>query len=259
MIRRFRTITFGALAATTLLIAAACGGSESVDEAEKLFEAPPWQGEESYVYQLSTRGEDNAGTCTLVTEPEFEPGRTKLSRLCENGPYRDDGVAIVESQTLQPFSAERVVFDGEKNRRTIYTNTYRETDVLFEADVDGKLNDTTRDLPTPTDRMPDPGWYEDESLLWLARGIPLRKGFEGTYAHVINAGLPRLLEVDVVVEGPEKVEAGDQEYEAWHVQFRRSDNIYRVWVETGGVHRVVRAQIEDVVYELIPEGSVAQP
>lgn len=259
MIHRFRTITLGALAATTLLVVAACGGSESVDEAQKLFESPAWEGHESYVYQLSRRGEDNAGTCTLVTEPEFEPGRTKLSRLCENGPYRDDAEAIVDSQTLQPFSSQRIVFDGEKNRRTIYTNTYRETDVLFEADVNGKLNETTRDLPTPTSKMPDPGWYEDESLFWLARGIPLRDGFEGTYAHIINAGLPRVLEVDVVVKGPETVEAGGQEYEAWHVQFRRSDNIYRVWVETGGVHRVVRAQIEDTTYKLMPGSSVSRP
>jgi len=252
LIRRpLRTITFGAIAATTLLVAAACGGTETIDRADKVFEAPPWQGEESYVYEL-TRGDDHYGACTLLTEPEVEPGRTRLSRICGEGQKRDEGTVLVDSQTLEPFLAERVIADGEKDRLTTYTNTYNATEVLFEADTNGKVNDTTRELPEPTDEMPNPGWYEDESLLWLARGIPLRAGFEGTYAHVINAGLPRILEVDIEVRGPEKVEAGDQEFEAWLVRFDRDGSVYRVWVETADLHRVVRAQIEDVIYELQP-------
>lgn len=259
MIRPVRTLSFVALAATALLLAAACGGSEDIDDAEKVFEAPPWQGAESYVYQLSTKGDDNAGTCTLATEPDAEPGRTRLSRTCANEPYSDNGTVLVDANTLQPVQSEREFYDGKKDRRTIYKTTYRDTDVLFEANVNGKPDHTTRDLPTPTADMPDPGWYDDESLLWLARGIPLRDGFEGTYAHVINAGQPRILEVTVAVKGPEKVKVGDQEFEAWNVRFERDESVYRVWVDTDGTHKVVRAQIEDIVYELTSEQGLARP
>ncbi|MCC7363918.1 MAG: DUF3108 domain-containing protein [Dehalococcoidia bacterium] len=233
------------------LLAAACG-DDSHGPTARVFEAAPWNGPETYEYQLSVRGDEDAGRCTLKTEPEVEPGRTKLSRLCSEDEYRDDGEVIVDSTTLQPFSAQRTFIDGEKDRTTVYVTTYRDTDVLFEADVNGKTSETTRELPEPTEESPEPVWHDDESLLWLVRGVPLRAGFTGTYAHVINAGQPRVLTVDIEVDEPETVEYEGGEAEAWKVTVKREKSTYRVWVETAAPHRVLRAQIESVTYTLIP-------
>ena len=247
------------VAATALVFGAACGGGEDHGPTTKVFEAPPWQGPETYSYNLRTKGDENAGTCQLQTEPNVEPGRTRLVRLCSNPPYADNGNVLVDSQTLQPFLSERTVTDDEKGRRTTYTNTYRETDVLFQANVNGKPSETTRDLPAPTEESPEPGWYDDESLLWLARGIPLRDGYTGTYAHVINAGQPRVLTVDVKVNGTEKITINGRDYQTWKVEFKRENSLYRAWVEQSGPHRVIRAQIEDYFYDLQDDGSVRVP
>lgn len=250
MIFRPRKLLFLSVATTALLVSAACSDGGDSGPTAEIFEAPPWEGAETYTYNLRTRGEDTAGTCTLETEPNVEPGRTRLVRLCSNAPYHDDGNVLVDSETLEPFVAERTVTDDEKGRQTVYTNTYRETDVLFEANVNGKPSETTRELPTPTDEAPEPGWYDDESLLWLARGIPLRDGWEGSYAHVINAGQPRVLTVDVKVNGTETIDIDGRQYATWKVEFRRENSLYRVWVEQEDTHRVIRAQIEDYFYDL---------
>ncbi|MGE5595798.1 MAG: DUF3108 domain-containing protein [Hyphomicrobiales bacterium] len=258
MTPRLRTLALVLVAALGLGAAVACSSDDSLDPTAPIVESIPWTGKETYTYQLSTRGEDDAGTCQLITEPDIEPGHTKLSRLCANDPYRDDGNVIVDSGTLRPVRSERVFVDGKKDRTTTYTTTYQGSEVVFEANVNGKMSDTTRELPEPTDDAPDPAWYDDESLLWLARSLPLRAGFKGTYAHVINAGQPRVLDVDVKVDGTEKVKVGEQEFEAWKVEFRREGTRYLVWVEPAEPHRVLRAQIEDVAYELRPE-SLASP
>ena len=50
------------------------------------------------------------------------------------------------------------------------------------------MRNTSRDLPEPTEEWPTPGWYDDESLFWLVRGVELREDYEDHYTHVINAG-----------------------------------------------------------------------
>ena len=217
-------------------------------------EAIPWSSDESYEYNLEIEGVDETGTCTLKTEPEFEPGLTRLSRLCgsEKG-NRDDGMATVDSETLRPHSSERTRLEAESGDMVTWRSTYRAGEVYFEADDDGDTNETTRDLPQPTEDAPNPAWYDDESLFWVARTVPLREGFEGRYAHVINAGLPRVLGADIEVEGIEEAEFEGGKAEAWKVEFGRDNTRYTVWVELEAPHRVLRAQVEGATYKLIPQ------
>lgn len=242
------------LAAVALLGAlalVACTGDD--DKAtQRVFAAPPWTGQESYNYALSQPGSDSPGTCTLKTDPGAEPGRTRLSRLCTDGSrYEDNGSVLVDSASLEPYQSTREFIDREKNKKTTYTNVYEGGKVRFSAvDQTGKKYDTTRDLPQAKPGQPEPGWYDDEELLWLARGIPLQAGFSGTYTHVINAGQPRVVPVDVRVDPVEKVKVAAGEFQAWKVRFEKDDNSYLVWVEEAAPHRVVKARIEDVTYEL---------
>ncbi len=105
------------------LVAAACGGGSN-RQVSKLFEASPWTGPEQFTYTLSRRGEPSAGTCDLKTEPEFEPGKTRLSHHCGKDEFSDDATTIVDAKTLKPITATRTAIDTRKERRTVWTNIY---------------------------------------------------------------------------------------------------------------------------------------
>lgn len=236
-----------------LLFAGGCTSDDDIPTS-KIFTSPPWQDGEQSVYRVTDEGVDGVGTCTLETHVDFEPGHTKLARSCENGPYRDDGSAVVDSATLVPVSSTRTAFDGTQNRSSTYTVDYNGPTAHFKADINGAVRETDRDLPKPDEQSPDPGWYDDESLLWLARGITLQEGWSGGYWHVINAGQPRILQVRVTVEKQEQVKEPAGTFQAWRVRFEREDTVYFVWVDVAAPHRVVQAQIEDVKYELSGTG-----
>jgi hypothetical protein len=232
-----------------VLVTLSCGGGAD-RQTSKVFQAPPWTGPEDLGYNLSRRAEPSFGTCELLTEPNVEPGRTRLSHHCGNDSYSDDGVALVDAQSLQPLTATRTATDRAKDRKTVWTNTYEDSIVRFEADTNGSISKTTRDLPKPNAQSPDPGWYDDDTLLWLARGLPLKAGFEASYAHVINAGQPRVIVVDVKVDPAEKVTVPAGEFQSWKVRIVQGGSTYTIWVDEQAPNRVVKATIEDVTYEL---------
>ena len=245
-----RPLRFGmvaALAALAVALGACSGGDET--RVEKVFVAPPWAGNETNHYNLLDSGGNVYGTCELETRPGFEEGRTKLSRLCGDGPNRDDGTAIVDAKTLKPLSATRVISDAGKNKRTTFSATYGAEAVHFTADVNGTLNEAERQLPKPTETSPDPGWYDDESLLWLVRGLDLKQGYEAAYKNV-NAGNGRVFSVELKVETAEKVKVPAGEFMAWRVRIRTDSITQYAWVGVDSPHTLIRARIERLTYEL---------
>jgi len=227
-------------------VAVACTNTDT-GPSSRVFAAPAWTGPESTTYNLVQQGGDVYGTCTLETRPGVEPNRTELRRLCSNGPYRDDGIAVVDSASLQPFSSTRTVVEPGKQR--VHASTYAEGTVHMKTDVNGKVNEIDRNLPKPGAKIPDPGWYDDESLLWLVRGIPLRQGFEGAYYNVA-APIGQVFRVQVAVTGQEKVKVPAGEYTAWKVRIKTASITQLLWVDTQAPHRVVRARIERLTYEM---------
>ena len=122
----------------------------------------------------------------------------------------------------------------------------------FVADENGKPRETERDLPEPDDLSPDPGYYDDESLLWLVRGIELRDGWEGSFQDV-SAGTGQTFRVDLKVEGQEQVTVPAGEFTAWKVRIRTSSVTNYAWIEASGEQRLIKARIrgiQDVNYEL---------
>jgi hypothetical protein len=240
------------LAGTLAVVLSSCAGSND-RTLSKVFVAPPWTGDERNVYDLIDEGGELYGTCVLETDVDAEPGKTRLSRLCANEPrYRDDGTVLVDSQTLVPFEAARVRTDAEKNERVAALSVYEPPIVKFTFDDKGKVRETERDLPEPTRTSPDPGYYDDESLLWLVRGMDLREGYEASYQNV-NAGTGQTFRVDLKVEGQETVRVPAGEFSAWKIRVRTASVTQFVWVEAEGSHRLVKARIEgieDVIYEL---------
>lgn len=248
MNRRLRSLILVTGSAALLTFAAACSGGSDVRVA-RVFVAPPWTGNETYHYNLIDSGGDKYGACDLETHPGFEPGKTKLARLCGDGPNRDDGTVVVDSETLKPVQATRVISDSSKNKRTAFSADYAETTVHFTADVNGKVSETNRDLPKPDKTSPDPAWHDDESLLWVVRGIDLKQGAEGAYMNV-NAGNGRIFTVEIKVEATEKVKVAAGEFMTWKVRIRTESITQYAWVTVDAPHTLVRARIERLTYEL---------
>jgi hypothetical protein len=238
------------LALGAAIALAACGVGEIGGQSSELFETAPWTGPETLSYNMSQRGNDLYGTCTLETRPGSD-GTTTLNRLCADpeGKSRDDATVTVDTASLRPSSAQRTIVRSDGKRST-FTSTYHEADVRFVANVDGKENQAIRDLPQPGEDGPDPGWYDDESLLWLVRGIPLARGFEGVY-HNVNASTGRVFKVRLTVENLEQVTVPAGTFQAWNIKVETASVTQRIWVEAEAPHRVVRARIERVFYELV--------
>ncbi len=246
------------LAALSLAIAglAACG-SEPLEAHAPIFAEARWTGPERLTYNLRQRDELQ-GSCVLETHPaEASPGITELRRLCtdaETGRYHDNGFAWVDAETLRPVSALRVVSDLLEGERRFATTYLPERLVRFElheydtGDEEPRELTVERDLPEPTEAVPEPGWYDDEELLWLVRGLPLREDFAGMFTNV-NASTGRVFAAEVTVEERERVEVPAGTFEAWKIRITSTvTNFY--WVESESPYRVVKANIERLTYEL---------
>ncbi len=225
----------------------ACGG-DSGPESSRIFSAGPWQGAERHTYNLVQRGGDIYGQCALETVPEG--GRLRLRRLCNDGRNSDDGEAEVQAATLQPVSSTRVIVNADSGKTTTIQSTYEQAKVRFSLEVEGKTTETERDLPQAgDDDSLEPGWYDDESLLWLVRGMPLRAGYEGGY-HNVNASTGRVFKVEVRVEGREQVRVPAGTFDTWVVVVESQSISQKIWVEAVAPNRVVKARIERLTYEL---------
>ncbi len=256
MIKRFATVV-GGIGLAGALALAACGSGQD-PPTSKIFVAPPWNGPERAVYDVVDEGGKLYGICELVTEPGAQT--TTVRRLCIDGDqigYRDDGMAVVDSQTLLPIQSERVQVDlDEREHRTMIGRYESGEAILSRQDVD--LDDpsevlvevsTDRPLPEPDERSPEPGYYDDESLYWLMRGIPLEEGWEGAY-HNVNLGTARIVVAEVKVEDRETVEVPAGEFEAWRIRLRTASITQRFWVEVDSPNRLIQADIERVTYML---------
>lgn len=236
------------IAGGVLAVASACSGS-SPTRYDKLFQSPPWTGPESYPYNLLDQGAHLYGTCTLETKPEVEPGKTQLNRICGNGPNHDDGTVTADSKTLIPFTSSRTVSDDAKKTKTVFTATYEYPTVKLHSDDNGKIHDTSRALPQPNATSPDPGYYDDDSLLWLVRGIRLEKGFQGTYRNILS-GNAQVTDVTITVEKQERIKVPAGDFDTWNIRVDSGAVTQHIWVETAAPHRMIQASLETLTYQL---------
>lgn len=242
-------------AASAVLLASACGGIDTPDARPPVFAAAPWDGVERFTYELKQR-EYVYGRCTLETIPEVEPGITQLNRLCQgvaDEEFRDDATVFVDSQTLEPISAQRVNTNTETGERVTRTAEYGNEEGIITFQViqdDGKTNRATREMPEPTEAVPAVAVYEDEALFWLIRGLPLTEGYATEYTTASTMTV-RVFNVEVAVEGRETVTVPAGTFDAWNVRIKTSAATNRLWVEAAAPHRIVKANIEFLTYELV--------
>lgn len=252
-----RTLLCGALAAVAATFAA-CGGTGTPEAGDKIFVAAPWPATgERAVYRLSDRGVDGEGQCETTTGTP-EGGVLRLEERCTRDEFGDEGFVDVDATTLAPIRSERVISNSKEDKRVTHIVEY-DGEVARFSTTDGEdRRETTRELPEATEEHPDPGWYDDKSLFWLIRGIQLEEGYSATYTYVINAGQPRVLPVDVRVEGKEAVDVPAGSFTAWKVRVERDNTVFFLWVNAEGNRQVVRARIESWNYELVEYSAAAQ-
>jgi hypothetical protein len=156
----------------------------------------------------------------------------------------------VDADTLIPFTSSRAIADTEKATTTNFSATYEGEDVRFVAERDGtKRNEAVRSLPTPTPENPEPGYYDDEELLWLVRGLPLDLGYQEWYKHV-HAANGRVYTVELKVTDKKIITVPAGQFTTWEVRVRSSSITNWAWVEVDAPYRVIRARFEEVNYEL---------
>lgn len=240
------SLSLGAFA----LLASACAPDEPQPRAA-IVASVPWTESETLRYDLVERGGEIYGRCVLTTDPEVSPGVTRLSHLCADTTeqQRDDRVTEVTSDTLTPLSAERTIRNLEKGTTTIYTSTYSGNEVQLSARVENNVNDTSRTLPEANEDVPNPTWYDDESLFWIMRSVPLQAGFEQTYTN-LNAANGQVFDVRVSVEGQEEVTVTAGTFTAWRIRIQTDSVVQEFFVDAEAPHRVVYARIERINYEL---------
>ncbi len=217
----------------------------------KVFVHAPWTASESAEYNLVIEDDQIYGTCTLETLLNAEGPNTRLSRLCGDGENRDDGTVLVEPTTLKPINASRTAL--RKERKVTFSTIYESSRVTFASDENGKQRQAERELPKPDETSPEPGYYDDESLLWLVRGIELREGYEGSYQNV-SAGTGQTFRVDLRVEKQERVKVPAGEFTAWKVRVSTGTVTQFAWVDVETPNRLVQARIngiQDVTYKLV--------
>lgn len=244
----------GAIAAIT----AGCGGASTPEGGDRIFVAGPWPdtGEQA-VYRLFDRGVDGEGRCETTTGTPTN-GVLRLQERCTRDEFGDEGFVDVEAATLAPIRSERVISNTKDDKQVTHTVVYDDATATFSTDDGSDRRETTRELPRATEDHPDPAWYDDKSLFWLIRGIALESGYEATYIYVINAGQPRILPVDVRVEGKETVEVPAGTFTAWKVRVERDNTVFFLWVNSEGNREVVQARIESWNYELIEYSATSQ-
>lgn len=239
------------LPAAFLLMMAACSGSSP--QLSHVFVSPPWQGMETYNYNLLDQGNNLTGTCVLKTVPDQPAaGQTQLEYPCGNGAGdTDNRLVVVDSKTLVPIRSTRITFDKKKNSTTTVTSEYGDGKVQLKFDDNGTLHAVSRDLPKPTTESPDPGYYDDAALFWVVRGIPLQKGYQGAYTDVnasASGGQVFTARVNVDATGALTVPAGT--FQTFRIRLDTDSITQYFWVNAAAPHQVIRAKIEDTVFEL---------
>lgn len=239
-------LSLAPLALGVALIAAACGGDGVDTPSSKIFESPAWDGEELFTYTL-TQNDRVYGKCEATTEPDGDTTTLRLHCFNDTGD-RDDRTVIVESDTLTPLRSERTV----TSINTVTTVEYHPPTATFTTAEEGKDPRTRdRDLPTKdSEDDPEPGYYDDNSLFWLLRGLPLEEDWTGGF-HDINPGaLVQIVEAEFEVRERVEIDVPAGTFDTWRVLLRTPSVGQYLWVEVEAPHRVIRADLDGVRYEL---------
>ena len=252
MTRRRLFLTAALFAAGAALVACGPGFSEA-EPTSAIFERAPWSDSEMLSYDFKQRTH-LYGRCDWSTQVDHAAGSTELRQSCidaDVGLYLDERTAIVDSVTLDPISSTRVITNNEDKTVETKHATYpsdRLTATFLSVSGNEEFS-ATRDLPQPSIDVPEPAWYDDNSLMWLARGIDF-SGKDKLLFTDANPSTVTVFNVEMIIEGREQIKVPAGTFETWRVRLKTKTVNHRVWVDVEAPYRVVRAEADNGTYEL---------
>ncbi len=263
-----RTISFKILIILSVLfpIMTACTDVDLEPHAG-IFHSAVWDKNESLKYELTRNGYVE-GFCIVETTSEGD-GITNLLQNCTDAfgyGYRDERRTYVKEADLKPISSLRIIEDPKKRERKHFSAKYfydgiGQNRVVFEIkEFKGDGNppirtlEASRDLPISSTLVPTPFWYDDDSIFWLLRGITYHEDFQASFTDV-NAATGRVFSAHLEVERREFIKVPFGEFEVWKIKLETATIKQYLWVEFDPPHRIIRAKLEDLVYELLSSTS----
>lgn len=263
-----KTITFKIAIILGVLfpILTACADVD-LEPHSRIFGSAVWDKNESLEYELTRNGYVE-GFCVVETSSTGD-GITNLLQTCTdsfNYGYTDERKTYVQEEDLKPISSLRIIEDPKKMERRHFSAKYfyddgEQSRVIFEikefkgsADTPIRTLEASRDLPASTVMVPTPVWYDDDSIFWLVRGITYNEGFDASFTDV-NAATGRVFSAHLKVERREFIKVPLGEFEVWKIKLETATIKQYLWVELEPPHRIVRAKLEDLVYELLSSTS----
>lgn len=231
-----------ALAAVVLL--AACAGGAPVAETESVVGDVPFVDGERYVYRLVDRDGVDVGTGTFTTGRDDDTWVLTQTYTNDAGVVVDESIVVVDADTLQPRSTERVIVRGDDVEVVAAT---------YETGDDGArtVRATLLDGDDESSRTIEIGEheYEDQSSLWLWRTLALGEGLDLRYTTVDPREGGRVT-ANVMQVDRQTMETPVGAFDTWVLQIRTGRETVNVWIHVDAPHQVVRFDNGRLFFEL---------
>lgn len=236
--------------------APAASGAPSAE----VFAAVPWTAGERLEYRLLNIDGTQVGLGVLTTQPSADGRQLVLGQAYSGMPApgvapASDTIALtVDAQTLVPVQGVRETVAPGASGTSDAATTTRTT---WEYRPDGERSQVTIRVEGArgseagmTVGALDGPMYDNESSLWLWRGVPFVEGFEAPYVSV-DAFARAQQRVSLRVPQQEEVTVPAGTFETWRILLRNGRAVRTAWISMAPPHEVVRWDNGDVIFELL--------
>jgi hypothetical protein len=221
------------LIAATLLLGAACGATVTTQVVPV---RTPLPATEEAIYSVQDKSGNEIGHAVFRIEPAGDAIRLTQDYQFGEGQV-DRAVAVVERDSMQPRSSERLVQDEGKEHRTAATYAADSVTVTYTGERGERSR--TADISETT--------YDNLESLFLWRTLPMEAGESVSYINVVvdprRGTISRAL-ATVTVAGREQVQLPSGSVEAWRVDFSSAGVTNHAWYDVDGDRPLVKYAID---------------
>jgi len=239
---------------TAAMLLAGCQGATPNVKTSDVFAAAPWKAGERLEYRLRKSDGKDIGTGVLTTKIEGDrlvlgQSYTEATTPAGASPVRDEITVTVDAKTLKPVQGARTTdarTEDGKPQHTSTTWTYR-----TEADKTRLATSSERDggKASTSELTLRPHFYDNESSLWLWRGIAFAEQYEHAY---VSANALDRTQQNVAIRIPqrEQIEVPAGTFDTWRILVRNGRAVRTAWISSVSPYQIVRWDNGDLIFEL---------